>query len=342
MMKSEPTARKVSEEVVHALREQLQEQASAAGRDDVPLDDRVEAVGLCLESVAALEAAGASVSLPVKLPAALVSKAIESLDPEALKDAADELAGTLHGALNSAWDEEALSAHREQVEDLLLARQRVSRRLQGAMLLRYALPDTSSLAEAVEYFDALIRPLVWQLAFTSSEREGHALMIQQARRADCWWWCEALDVDWETIRTAATTAELLERFPTFANYFAGLRSAAAARLRPAGSTEVHNPVAIAAHVELGPGESRVIDANIAGLTVMLEREDHSYQLCIVVSPGGGPTPEVSLLFNDRAAVPASKTALGRDLFVLGSILPESVLLVVRSESGVVERSLRLR
>lgn len=173
---------------------------------NLPLEDRAEAWGLCLEIAAQSELEGHPLDPPLPAHPDLDEAAIAQLAPESLGDAADAVARLLESALANQTDlDEAASL----LEDLLLVRHRVLTRTSHLAVV----PEP--LVRATEYFDELLHPLVWAMAFANPVREGHATMIARENRGRAWWWCDALDVEWSTVERAFEVVLLAARFPAF-------------------------------------------------------------------------------------------------------------------------------
>lgn len=225
-----------AEDVVNDLLSEARFQMSDARRTDIAEDERVLAAGLYLETVAALEAVGVPLEDKGSLPTRLIHDALAELSTDVLQQAADDISDMIHNAIDDPFDSEYLEALSTQLDWALMFRQSFHRRLVGArILLGEDIHLSEQQREAVEYFDALIRPLSWGLTFNTG-REGHALMVAPEHRDAHWWWSEALDIRWEALAAASEVSDILERYPTFELYFERLRRASRVRLgtaRPA-------------------------------------------------------------------------------------------------------------
>ncbi len=316
-------------DIIDELYQAVDDQRQRALDPDLGRDERVEAAGLYLEALGALAAAGhePEAGLPAELPAELTRSALAALDAGALRSEADRLARLVEEAVDDPFEDVHLDVLAERVEDALLERQRFDRRLAGArVVLGEAAGWSDEQAGAVGYFDTLLRPLAWGLAFANRGREGHALMVAPEQRPQHWWWFEALDVSWDALGAAAELAELVERYPTFARYFERLRLAArqrlglgagagaaaaepgpALRLAAATAAERRAPLAV---LELGRGSVLFLRSSDRGhhLRLLLDERDALGGTPVFVPQGG-------------AAIAGHEQAPGSWVFDLGPTLP---------------------
>ncbi|HOX46058.1 MAG TPA: hypothetical protein PK668_20820 [Myxococcota bacterium] len=279
-------------EVLSDLQREAGRHLAEALRPELATDDRAVEAGLYLECLADLQAAGAPQAADTNLPAALVRASLQALDATALVDSADRLGALLDKAVEDAAEPERLQGLEPELELHVLRRQRFTRRLEGARIaLGGELAWSPGQAEAVEYFDARVRPMAWALAFANQRREGHARLSAPAARADQWWWMEGVDVRWQAVVMAEDVAELLERWPTFELHLDQLRRAARVRQGrareadlPAGMLESLEEGRVEVLAAAGPGARPVLGPGL-GVTALLLPGSQGYRLLLEPAEG---------------------------------------------------------
>jgi hypothetical protein len=255
-MKQKTPSFVLPEEIADDLLAEANFQLSEAQREELAQEDRVDAIGLFLETLAALEAGGVSFPHAYDVPAKGVQDALAALSAEALEEAADEVSDMIESAVDNPFEPAYLDTLGSRLDWILMYRQRFHRRLVGARLVlekkhpgqKDEQVSNTSLSQkqrqAVEYFDSLVKPRAWGLVFRNRVREGHALMIRPEERERYWWWFEGIDLRWEPLAFASDLAELIERYPSFERYFNRLRRASRVQL---GKTVPEETQSKAAH-----------------------------------------------------------------------------------------------
>jgi len=185
---------------------------------DNDCEEKIELVSIIAETIAVISEGGldAPIEDTQKLCIeSLLHKACSSIDPELIIETAEVIPEII---------KEAISAdNREKYVDMLsmalMVRHTTELRLVGLKLLGYSKPPSDEVIKAIEYFDSLIRPMVWGLSLANYVREGQTLLLRHDRRKHYWWWAEGLMVRWETILCVDETVELMIRYDSFKSYF---------------------------------------------------------------------------------------------------------------------------
>ena len=331
---SEMSHYRLPEELARELNAEAEHQLTAAEDPALSEEDRAEALGLYLEVRATLAAAGEPG--PAKVPmldAGRVAATLGALSAEELCETAEETAASVTAAVGSPFNRDLLGEVGLGIEAALQERNRFDARLAGArQVCGPELELSEEQREAVAFFDELVRPLVWGASVANAAREGHARMIAPAGREGRWWWTEALDVNWGTVRSAGDVAELVERYPSFARYFDELREAARVRTRlqagadlGAADEQAQNlaaQVRLAAASGVQEGEPRVVCELAEGAVLVLGRSVDSFTLRLMLDDASRVNGTPSMIpegGEQRAAVEEE----GSWLFVLGGELPRS-------------------
>lgn len=218
----------VAEKELAALLQEARAGSAAATNPRLSRTERVGSAARYLEALGDLRAAGASGDGIDRIQDSFAVEAVKALDPQELEQAADELHDLLKRVMADPHDE-AIPQHVSRVHSLLQMRHRSSRRVEGAKILGLGEVTTGEQKEAMDYFDARVRPLAWAMAFAHEVREPHLRRIARENRKASWWWSEGIDVDWRAVQLVTETAELVARYPSFEGYLE--RSVEAARTR---------------------------------------------------------------------------------------------------------------
>ena len=219
---------KVADKDIGSLLVEARECSATASNAKLPRGLRVEATGRLLEAVADLSAADSRAQGVEQIDGALVQEALQCIDADKIEQAADDIERLLAEVIADPHAE-GVAERVGTLVNLLSVRHSAGRRLQGAEILGLPAVATDQQKAAFEYFDNLVRPMAWAMAFANEQRDPWVRRITPRNRKAAWWWSEGIDLEWRAVQLVTETAELMARYPTFERYLD--KTAAAARAR---------------------------------------------------------------------------------------------------------------
>jgi len=344
---------KVADSDIAAMLVVARESSAAASNPRLSHQDRVEAAGRYLQAIADLHAAGSVAEGVQRVEVSLAEEAVRALDPESLQQAADEIDELLSDVAEDPYLKN-LAERAELLMQHLAVRDRAGRRLEGAKLLGLSTELNEEQREAFDYFESVVRPMAWAMAFANEERVAKVRRIAPANRKASWWWCEGTDIDWKAVQLVTETAELLARYPSFGRHLDRTVQAARARRAMMQSTaRATQPRDVAARTaQVRPMEvefelpAEVAEGKFANIPqvdlgadaqVFIGRNAEGFVLRV----RGQKVREVTATDPNGRAFALKQGRLGM-WCVLGPELPESVLLNMKVGDRAVARRITFR
>ncbi|MFH1438525.1 MAG: hypothetical protein ABIJ56_22645 [Pseudomonadota bacterium] len=142
----------------------------------------------------------------------LVSLALESLDPEGLLSAAENL--VLRAPELLMLEDEALKTLEDELEANLKERDSVELVLSGARAVLGREPELPlELETAILTFEDLVRDELWRLLPLGRRRAAGILWAEPSMRQKFWWWVLGQDLPETALEDLSTAARIIHLFP---------------------------------------------------------------------------------------------------------------------------------
>lgn len=346
----------VAESDIAALLVEARECSATASNAGLPHRDRVEAAGRYLQAIADLHAAGVPADGVQKVELSLAEEAVRALDPEPLEHAADEIDELLSEVVEDPFQDN-MAERADTLMRHLAVRHQAGRTIEGAMLVGLRTELSEEQAEAFDYFESLVRPIMWAMAFANEARVPKLRRIAREKRKASWWWSEGIDIDWRAVQLVTETAEIMARYPAFERYLDKTVRAARARRsvkQPQASVESNEAQTVAkttagaplmeVEFELLPQVPQGKFANIpevdlgAAARVQIGRSSQGFELRV----RGPNVRDVTATDNDDKAMAVRSGRSGLIICALGPELPKSVRLTMTVGDRAVARRITFR